>query len=161
MLIHKLRLQRGWSQQQLAELSGLSTRTVQRIEGGHAASTESLKSLAAVFEIDFAQLNPESMMHTTLEPPTQSRVNAEEILAFRQVRKLRGFYVHAMQYALIVPTLAVVNLLTSPHYFWFLWVAFGWGIGLMSHAMAVFHFLPFLGADWEKREVEKRLGRPL
>jgi transcriptional regulator with XRE-family HTH domain len=28
MLIQKLRLQRGWSQEQLAELSGLSVRTI-------------------------------------------------------------------------------------------------------------------------------------
>ena len=161
MLIQKLRLKRGWSQEQVAELSGLSTRTVQRIERGHAASPESLKALAAVFEIDFAQLNPESTMHTTLNVPGQAEASTEEILAFRQVRKLRGFYVHAFQYVVIVSGLALVNLLTYSHYWWFLWVAFGWGIGVLSHAMAVFNFLPFLGADWEKREVEKRLGRPL
>jgi transcriptional regulator with XRE-family HTH domain len=34
MLVQKLRLQRGWSQQQLAELSGLNVRTIQRIEKG-------------------------------------------------------------------------------------------------------------------------------
>ena len=56
MLIQKLRLQRGWSQQQLADLSGLSVRTIQRLEQGQVASTESLKSLAAVFEIDFSTL---------------------------------------------------------------------------------------------------------
>jgi transcriptional regulator with XRE-family HTH domain len=55
MLIQKLRLQRGWSQQQLADLSGLSVRTIQRLEKGQDASVESLKSLAAVFEIDFSQ----------------------------------------------------------------------------------------------------------
>ena len=32
MLIQKLRLQRGWSQQQQADLSGLSVRTIQRLE---------------------------------------------------------------------------------------------------------------------------------
>src|SRR5205814_6188705 len=53
MLIQKLRLKRGWSQQQLADASGLSVRTIQRIENGAAASTESLKCLAAVFEVDF------------------------------------------------------------------------------------------------------------
>jgi transcriptional regulator with XRE-family HTH domain len=53
MLIQKLRLQHGWSQEQLAELSGLSVRTIQRIEGGKTASVESLKSLGAIFEIDF------------------------------------------------------------------------------------------------------------
>ena len=53
MLIQKLRLKKGWSQEQLAQASGLSARTIQRIEAGHPASTESLKSLAAVFEVDF------------------------------------------------------------------------------------------------------------
>ncbi len=48
MLIQKLRLQRGWSQEQLAELSGLSVRTIQRLERGQPASVESLKALGAV-----------------------------------------------------------------------------------------------------------------
>lgn len=61
MNIQKLRLQRGWSQQQLAELSGLSSRTIQRIENGQLASAEALKSLASVFEIDFTT--------PTSEPP--------------------------------------------------------------------------------------------
>ena len=49
MLVQKLRLQRGWSQQQLAELSGLNVRTIQRIEKGQEPSVESLKSLAGGF----------------------------------------------------------------------------------------------------------------
>lgn len=31
MIVRKLRLQRGWSQEQLATLTGLSVRTIQRI----------------------------------------------------------------------------------------------------------------------------------
>ncbi len=54
MIIRKLRLQRGWSQEQLAELSGLSIRTIQRIERGQKPGLESLKSLAAVFETSYA-----------------------------------------------------------------------------------------------------------
>ena len=65
MNIQKLRLQRGWSQQQLAELSGLSSRTIQRIENGQPASAESLKSLASVFEIDFTTLTSEPDMSAT------------------------------------------------------------------------------------------------
>ncbi len=159
MLIQKLRLQHGWSQQQLAELSGLSTRTIQRIENGQAASTESLKALAAVFEVDFSQLTPESVMNPSLG--NTPGLEAGELLAFRQVRKLRGFYMHLMQYVVVVGALAVFNVWQTPHYLWVLWVAFGWGIGVLSHAMAIFQWLPFFGADWEKREVEKRLGRPL
>ena len=63
MLIQKLRLQRGWSQQQLADLCGLSVRTIQRLEKGQDASVESLKSLAAVFEIDFS---PQTICKVTI-----------------------------------------------------------------------------------------------
>jgi|TARA_B110000495_G_C22916384_1_gene535317 transcriptional regulator with XRE-family HTH domain len=46
-----MRLERHWSQYQIAEMSGVSIRTIQRIEN---AGFESLKSLAAVFEINIA-----------------------------------------------------------------------------------------------------------
>ena len=39
---------RAWSQTQLAEVSGLSLRTIQRIEKTGVASQESAKSLASV-----------------------------------------------------------------------------------------------------------------
>jgi len=57
--IKKLRLERHWSQEQLAEMSGLSTRTIQRIESGQNADFETLKSLASVFEINLSSLNKE------------------------------------------------------------------------------------------------------
>ena len=47
--LKKMRLERHWSQEQLADMSGLSIRTIQRIENGENAGLESLKSLAAVF----------------------------------------------------------------------------------------------------------------
>lgn len=51
-LIRKYRLDRMWSQEQLAEVSGLSLRTIQRLEARGSASLESIKALAAVFEVD-------------------------------------------------------------------------------------------------------------
>ncbi len=54
MLIQKLRLQRGWSQEDLAALSGLSVRTIQRLERGQPGSLESMKALAAVFDVELA-----------------------------------------------------------------------------------------------------------
>jgi DNA-binding XRE family transcriptional regulator len=61
MLIQKLRLQRGWSQEQLADVSGLSVRTIQRLEGGQPGSLESMNALAAVFDVDLDQLKEPSM----------------------------------------------------------------------------------------------------
>jgi DNA-binding XRE family transcriptional regulator len=47
---------RAWSQTQLADVSGLSLRTIQRIEKTGIASQESTKSLAAVYECSIKDL---------------------------------------------------------------------------------------------------------
>ncbi|MBW7924094.1 MAG: helix-turn-helix domain-containing protein [Burkholderiaceae bacterium] len=166
MLVHKLRLQRGWSQEQLASLSGLSVRTIQRIESGQSASAESLKALAAVFEVDFQSLQTlqteADMPGKTSPVPQRSEPSmaAEEALALEQVRRIRGFYVHLMQYALVVAGLALVNYFFAPRFPWVLFVALGWGLGILLHGLRAFG-LPILGPEWERRQVEKRLGRPL
>jgi transcriptional regulator with XRE-family HTH domain len=54
--IRKQREQRAWSQERLAEVTGLGLRTIQRIEKTGAASYESALSLAAVFEAEVAKL---------------------------------------------------------------------------------------------------------
>ena len=51
-VIKRLRAKHHYSQEQLAQMSGLSLRTIQRVESGQSASLETLKSLAAVFEVD-------------------------------------------------------------------------------------------------------------
>ena len=163
MRVQKLRLQKGWSQQQLADLSGLSARTIQRIEQGQSASVESLKSLAAVFEIDFSTLQEPTMnAHPSAPslPSATADISHEEALAFHHVRKLKGFYGHAIQYVLVVGALAIFNIWRQPQHLWFLWVAFGWGLGLLVHAARIFNWGP-LGPAWEKAQVEKRLGRKL
>jgi len=156
MLVQKLRLQRGWSQQQLAELSGLNVRTIQRIEKGQEPSVESLKSLAAVFNVEFSTLKEQGMDNAVSE--TQS---AEEILAFNQVRKLKDFYIHLAQYVLVVALLAVINALTTPNRWWVQWVIMVWGIGVFFHWLQISERFGLFGSKWEKEQVEKRLGRKL
>lgn len=161
MLIQKLRLKRGWSQQQLAEASGLSTRTIQRIEAGHPPSVESLKSIAAVFEVDFSTLNPEQTMTTTTAPGADALAEKQEAEAFRYVRRLRGFYLHLFKYVLVVLALLAINLIVSPERMWVYWVIGGWGLGVLLHASRVFRPDWLYGPQWERQQVEKRLGRPL
>jgi transcriptional regulator with XRE-family HTH domain len=156
MLVQKLRLQRGWSQQQLAELSGLNVRTIQRIEKGQEPSVESLKSLAAVFNVEFSTLKEQGMDNAVSE--TQS---AEEILAFNQVRKLKDFYIHLAQYVLVIALLTVINALTTPNRWWVQWVIMGWGIGVFFHWLQISERFGLFGSKWEKEQVEKRLGRKL
>jgi len=59
MIVRKLRTKRSWSQEQLADFSGLNVRTIQRVENGQKASLETLKCLASVFEVDMDTLTEE------------------------------------------------------------------------------------------------------
>lgn len=56
-LLKKLRREKAWSQEQLAEISGVSLRTIQRIEKSGRASLESKKAIAAAFEIRAVELD--------------------------------------------------------------------------------------------------------
>jgi transcriptional regulator with XRE-family HTH domain len=59
MFIKSLRQIKHLSQENLAELSGLSLRTIQRVESGHRISYASLRSLAAAFDINVDELEQE------------------------------------------------------------------------------------------------------
>ena len=152
MITQKLRLKRGWSQQQLSEISGVSLRTIQRIEAGATPSLETLRSLAAVFEVSIEDLGEPEMTSA------ENRVSAQEALAMKQVDDLRGFYIHATIYLVTCAAITVVLWAMSPENLWtvlFVWL--GWGAGLLIHAVGTF----LLDGSWEKRQVERRLGRPL
>ena len=79
--------------------------------------------------------------------------------ARRRVRSLRGFYTHLLVYMLVNAGLVVLNLVTSPGRWWFGWATIGWGIGLLTHGIAVFAFGGWLGADWEQRKIREYLDR--
>ena len=159
MIIRKLRLKRGWSQEQLAGMSGLSVRTIQRIERGQGPGLESLKSLAAVFEVPVTELRQEDDIMTETKTPT--RISGEEERVIEYVRDLKGFYTHLTSYVLVMLVLFVINLVFTPGYIWAFWAALGWGIGILVHGLNVFELINWLGPDWERRQVEKRLGRKL
>ncbi|WP_377841868.1 2TM domain-containing protein [Bosea sp. UC22_33] len=157
MLIQKLRLRHGWSQEQLAHLSGLSVRTIQRIENGQTPSVESLKSLASVFEMDFSELRENDMTSAN----QANGLTQDEELALDQVRQIKRFYLRVVQSGVFIAILAAINLTVTPNYLWFLWVALFWGAALAFKGLRVFDKVPFLNAAWEKRQVERRLGRQL
>ncbi len=184
-IVRQLRLDHGWSQEDLAAVSGVSVRTIQRLENGGRASLETLKCLAAAFESDVSILRETMTMNATtndtrmhasglntedraaLQFARQLRAYAElesdempGALAIRQqVRRERGFYIHAAIFVAVMALLFAIDLFTSPGRFWAQWPLLGWGVGLSLHALAVFGGLSPFGADWERRKVEERLRR--
>ena len=153
MIVRKLRLEKGWSQEQLADLTGLSVRTIQRIERGQKPGLESVKALAAVFEIEVTDLTEEPPMTDHL------KISLEEERAMLYVRDIKGFYTNLVLYVLIIGILAVLNLVRSPGHLWVVWPALGWGVGVIFHGLNVFEVFSFFGADWEKRQIARRMNR--
>lgn len=66
--IRQFRELRHWSQQQLAEISGLNVRTVQRVEQGDSASFDTRRALARAFDLnDIDTLNKPFSLPTAEE----------------------------------------------------------------------------------------------
>jgi transcriptional regulator with XRE-family HTH domain len=65
--VRRLRAERGWSQEQLAIASGLSLRTVQRVEAEGIASMGTVVSLAATYGIQVVDLQESESAPTGLQ----------------------------------------------------------------------------------------------
>ncbi|GAB2884057.1 2TM domain-containing protein [Microbulbifer echini] len=89
----------------------------------------------------------------------EQQTSAKEREAIEHVRKLRGFYQHLITYLVIVSGLILANLILAPEYLWSLWAALGWGVGITSHAIRTFKPFSIFGPEWEKKQVEKRMGK--
>lgn len=153
MIVRKLRLQRGWSQEQLAELTGLSVRTVQRMERGQRPSLESTRSMAAVFEVDLSTFE-------TGEPEMSEKVTVsdDEQAALAYVKQLKEFYTHGLIYLIFTVFILLRRGVDDPVVVWGL---LGWTAGIVLHGLVAFEKFSFIGPDWERRMIERRLGRKL
>jgi transcriptional regulator with XRE-family HTH domain len=68
--IRALREQRAWSQEHLAMVAGLSTRTLQRIEAGSAATQETCLALAAALEVTVDDLTGAATVDGSRDRPS-------------------------------------------------------------------------------------------
>ena len=66
--VKQLRSDRHWSQEKLSEASGISLRTIQRLESSGKASRETVRLLTAVFDIDPAALTVEEAEPKPVSP---------------------------------------------------------------------------------------------
>ncbi|MDX5585342.1 MAG: helix-turn-helix domain-containing protein [Aureibaculum sp.] len=141
--IKKMRLERHWSQDQLAEMSGLSIRTIQRIENGENAGLESLKSLAAVFEINITDSNKTQEME---------QIRKEE----EYVQNVKGFYklLAIAILSLVVPFIIAVN--DSSNWNVFFWILLSWGIILGIYSLNVFDLF---GEEWKRKMINKKFKK--
>lgn len=83
--------------------------------------------------------------------------------AQKRVKKLKGFYIHAIVYFLVNLFLIARNI-QQGHSFYDIdvyWTAIFWGIGLLGHSSSI--FLPglFLGKDWEQKKIRELMEKDL
>lgn len=82
-------------------------------------------------------------------------------LAYRRVKRIKGFYVHAMVYVLVNAFIIVSShnksIFDSDGFF--RWETFStalfWGIGLLAHGLSVFGRDIFFGKNWEERKIKE------
>lgn len=166
MSIQSLRLARGWSQEDLALHSGLSVRTIQRVESGRKAGLETLKCLAAVFETSVTELIKEQDMTAAAQTPTSEPARApetpeglttEEEDAIDYVDNLRAFNIHWIMYVFIIPALFLLNIWVSPGFMWFWYPAAAWAAVIGLHGVIIFGLFNIFDASWEQRQFRKRM----
>jgi len=146
-----LRLARAWSQEQLAELSGLSVRTVQRIENGDQPSLETLSALAAVFEVSVADLSgPDAPGDDALD---QRIAEAKSNLA-----EEGRFYRSVITAIVVCALLLVLNHFTAPASVWSLWVAGIWFALLVIRGMRTCVFRGLI-SRWQQKRLRQMLRR--
>lgn len=158
MNIQKLRLDRGWSQEELAMHSGISVRTIQRIENGKRASLESLKCLAAVFETSVSNLVQEKPMTNTQTSDQYFTEQAEQD-AIAYVQNLKAFHMNWIAFIVIIPCLYLLNMQVSPGELWVIVVAIAWTSAIVLHALVIFGMFSVFGGGWEQRQFQKRMNQ--
>ncbi|WP_353860731.1 helix-turn-helix transcriptional regulator [Azospirillum formosense] len=80
------RRRRGWSQEHLAEASGISVRTVQRLERSGAATPASLMAMAAALALPFEALAASTGMARRVTPLTILPNIAPSLARYRSLR---------------------------------------------------------------------------
>lgn len=156
MSFQKRRLDNGWSQEQLAMHSGLSVRTIQRIENGKPASLETLKCLAAVFETSVSTLVQEQTMTNTNTQNDHKLLDTERE-AIEYVKNLKAFHLNWITFLVIIPVLYFVNLQVSPDRLWIYTVGAAWGMAIVLHAIVIYGLFSVFGGEWEQRQFLKRM----
>ncbi|MFT4698292.1 MAG: transcriptional regulator with XRE-family HTH domain [Flavobacteriaceae bacterium] len=143
--IKKMRLERHWSQEQLAEMSGLSIRTIQRIENGENAGLESLKSLASVFETNIADSDKKEEVE---------QIRKEE----EYVQNVKGFYKILVLAIFSLVTFFIIAIFESDSEGWFLflYMLIFWAIFLGVYSL---NYFDFFGEKWKRKIIDRKFKK--
>lgn len=86
-------------------------------------------------------------------------------LAYKQVKRIKGFYVHFLVYILVNTFIIIANRnenFVGNNIFWSFETfstALFWGIGLLAHGLVVFGRNMFFGKNWEERKIQQLMEK--
>jgi hypothetical protein len=91
--------------------------------------------------------------------------DAKYELAYKRVKRIKGFYIHVLVYVL-VNTFNIVSTYNSSELgseIFIRWETFStalfWGIGLLAHGLSVFGRDLFFGSDWEEKKIKEFMDK--
>ena len=86
-------------------------------------------------------------------------------LAYKRVKRIKGFYIHALVYVLVNAFIIFSNFDRSTNgteilMKWETWsTALFWGIGLVAHGFSVFGRDLLFGSDWEEKKIQELMKK--
>lgn len=127
--IKRWREERQWSQEHLAELAGVGLRTIQRLEKGERASSDTLMALAAAFNVDVGAI--------TIDPDRE----AARAATSEREHKLAGFrmtlWISLASYIALMAIFIAISLTDNDPGFAMLEPALWCTVAVIGHAVAV------------------------
>ncbi len=86
-------------------------------------------------------------------------------LAYKRVKRIKGFYIHAMVYLLVNIFIVYGNYYGNSNrdYDFWSWQNFStalfWGIGLLAHGLSVFGRNIFFGQNWQEKKIQELMEK--
>ena len=77
--------------------------------------------------------------------------------AAERVDKKIKFYRNFMAYVLVNAFLAVINFLFTPEFWWVMFPAFFWGLGVLKDFLMAFVFADMFGEDYRERKIQEEM----
>ncbi|WP_434922444.1 helix-turn-helix domain-containing protein [Glutamicibacter sp. PAEs-4] len=156
--IAQLRRIKGWTQERLAAESGITVRTVQRLEAGNDASLETISQVAKALDVPVGDLftsvqTPKfSEAVDGLEARTQADQERRDSVTKGILLVFRG--------AGILVTFGTVILATTGNFGWYIWLLIPvyWGVGkLLLEAVFRLSLDPKLDAKYPLSRANRKL----
>ncbi|MBU2881131.1 helix-turn-helix domain-containing protein [Psychrosphaera sp. B3R10] len=155
MYVKSLRQKNNWSQEQLAQLSGLNIRTIQRAEKGESVGVETLKALASVFNVDINELKSKNHCENrSHEIPVEFEREKLEKAAKAEVQSKKEFYLLSFFLLGVFILFFVPNYNGGENLGALISCAISFALIIGAHGYIVFK--PF-GEKWEKKKIKQAM----